>query len=459
MQKVRLDDGTLLDPADVAVREKDDYSDGNYSFAQIKGKYSGVFTIGRYEQTSNLISLSVSSEEKLIATSLVGLYAGTIKKLKFKCQCDSAFTMTFGIGNIDQRNWGLISRTFTANVSNGDNELDVSAQIDKGERLFIIANSASSAVNANIYKGDTGIHYESQESEIVMSLANGYIAISYIVDGLKYTSDSGFVSKSDFENFKSDINATIDGITLDKLFIASPNETLYKLSVTNEGTIQTVAVPTLGKILIMGNSYDISSYSPPVWWGDFGMAASRKENDWKHTLIRQLRNDNNVVCNFRKSALMNWETRWTTFDYSTLDDALSETYILVIIRIGENNTDTDYTRVQSRMETLLQYVITKLGTSVPIIVGGALRIRTAQNPYLQAACGEFDNVTYVDMTPAGQVTPFAAGLNQRVFGDDEVWHTISESTMADAVAGHPGDTVMAKMAELLYPVVVNKLSI
>lgn len=464
------DESDELDASNVGMGVDEKISDGSYSLAKINGYYSGQFKLGNALHNSNFISLSINDGDKLIATSIVGSYAGKITHLHFYCSCETNFNLTLGIGNIDQRNWGLISRTFVVEVVNGENNIDISQTIEEDERLFVIANSASTSANAKLYTGDTGIHSESNDGDITMSPVSGYVAIEYSISGNRILSDSQLATLTQLSEVSATLNDKIQDINLGNLFIQSPNNNYFRLTISNEGVLTPVAVPVQGDILIMGNSYDVHGIMSGVWWGDFGMAASRKENDWKHQLLTKLRKNDNLIYSFTKQLLADWETTWNKTD-DTVEDifnyndttlpALAGTpnYSMVIIRIGENNSDTNYERVQLRMKNLLQYIRTKVGNDVPIVLGGCVKIRTEQNPSFIAAANEVPDVTYVDMTPAGLIVPFAAGLDYKVLGDDGVWHTISESTQASAVAEHPNDMVFAKMAELLYPVVVEKLGI
>lgn len=432
----------------------------SYENRMIDGYEEGTFAFGDALQTASYAQLT---DGKLLYVPLVGNYTGKITKLSFHCICDSSFVLTIGTGIVDQRKWGLVYATTTINVSNGLNEVDVDINIGAGERLFFVGTAESATANAKLCVASVGYHQEST-NDITMDWAAGEILARYTIVG-RLNVDTTLATKTSVESLGqvvSNIGDAVNNLSINGLFVTSPNETYYRIKVANDGTLSTEAVPVQGKILIMGNSYDVHDYVAGLWWGDFGMAASRKENDWKHTLLRKLRNEDNLIYNFRKQTLANWETKgWgdkPAFDYSTLDAALNDTYSMVIIRVGENSLDTDLASIQNRTETLLDYIISKLGSSVPILWGGCVKIRTLQNPAFQAACQGYANVTYVDMEPAGQLPTFQAGLDWRVFGDDGVWHTVSESSMASSVAGHPNDSVFAKMAELFYPVVLDKLT-
>ncbi len=430
-----------------------------------KGYISGLFDTGvEYLEQTSTISLGIETpgNEKLFVVPVVGTYSGKIVRIRMKVNSSATYVQVFGIGTIDQRGWGLIRYRFEKNVNNGYNDLLCDADINKGEVLFLIANSNSSSVSASIIVDTKGYHYESEEGAITMEKSVGALCVAYTVEGKQHTVPM-FASQNDLSAVSesiSNIKESLSSLMLDNLKIKSPNDTYFKLAVANDGTLSAVEIPLAGKILVMGNSYDVHDYVPGLWWGDFGMAASRKENDWKHLLLARLLREENLLYGFNKQPIAHWETTYpyTDFDYTTLDAAFDgETYALIVIRIGENNQNhTEYSDSYNKVLALINYIRTK--SNAPIIFGGALKYGVANNAAYQAAVETFENTTYVDMTPAGQVSPFAAGLDYRVFGDDGQWHTISESSMAEAVAGHPNDYVMQAMSNILYPIVLEKLT-
>lgn len=436
-------------------------SSGSVAYELSTGYKYGEYVIGKQDNTySGTLELSTAGTQKLIALPISADYDGIIKKITLDIATSASFTLTLGIGQIDQRKWGLVRKTFTAYVSNGTNTIYPDEAIYKGERLFVICNSASNS--ASIIADTTqGIYYISTTDDSIEMIAQkGVPSLAFVIEGKRYV-DSPVASANSFADLQADVS-TIESEMRDKKlnnnYLISENDHYFKLIVSDSGALSTEEIIPQGKLLIMGNSYDVHDYVPGLWWGDFGMAASRKENDWKHIVLSRLLNENGMLYSFTKQTLAVWETTWQNFDYTTLDTALSDTYSCIIIRIGENNTDPDQTENQSRMSALLSYINMKTGGSVPIVVGGAVKHRTENNAAFKTAVDGVTNATWVDMESAGEITPFNAGLDYKVYGDDKKRHTISESSMAKSVAYHPNDNVQAAMANLLYPVVLEKLT-
>lgn len=104
---------------------------------------------------------------------------------------------------------------------------------------------------------------------------------------------------------------------------------------SNEGTSN---VPQINpkKCIVLGNSitlHGINSY----WWGEWGMAASTRENDFVHKLESKINSRGlNYVCT--PVNIANWETSLdlNSVNFSALKIA---DYDVVVIRLGENISD------------------------------------------------------------------------------------------------------------------------
>ena len=93
------------------------------------------------------------------------------------------------------------------------------------------------------------------------------------------------------------------------------------------------------KVLFVGNSITRHGYKADIgWYGDWGMAASCKENDYVHKTVDMLREKYGEI-DFFVAQAAEWER-----NYERTSEVLSESYSkardfgadIVIIRIGEN---------------------------------------------------------------------------------------------------------------------------
>lgn len=90
-------------------------------------------------------------------------------------------------------------------------------------------------------------------------------------------------------------------------------------------------------VVILGNSIVWHSPAPDIgWYGDWGMAASAKDSDFVHLLIRDIhQKDTSVVVKFRNIA--DFERGFDTYQLSNLDSIRNPD--MLILKISENVKD------------------------------------------------------------------------------------------------------------------------
>jgi len=112
------------------------------------------------------------------------------------------------------------------------------------------------------------------------------------------------------------------------------------------------------RILIVGNSITRHGKKPEIGWNyDFGMAASREENDFVHLLARMVnRNADSAFFMIRQAAT--WECGFTAPD--VLDDFSTERAFdpdILIFRLGENvPKNTDPTQYAEALEAFVNHI-------------------------------------------------------------------------------------------------------
>lgn len=91
------------------------------------------------------------------------------------------------------------------------------------------------------------------------------------------------------------------------------------------------------KILFLGNSITRHGKAENLgWYGDWGMAASRKENDYVHKLISRLERDDKRV-SFCIANMSEWErSRDTSLLETRYGQAKQFGADIVVVRLGEN---------------------------------------------------------------------------------------------------------------------------
>jgi len=193
------------------------------------------------------------------------------------------------------------------------------------------------------------------------------------------------------------------------------------------------------KILVLGNSitiHPIVSY----WWGEWGMAASVRENDFVHRLQSKIRLVN-PDCEITPVNISAWEQAHTTYDKSNLDTYFTTPPNLVILRIGENVSDlTDF---DISIQGLIDYVKLK-APSANIVMTGTFFAYAAMNVLLSTAAIA-NGLPYTELSslriPANQ-----SSIGATVYDEDGNPHLVN----SNGVAQHPNDAGMDAIADKIY---------
>jgi hypothetical protein len=141
-------------------------------------------------------------------------------------------------------------------------------------------------------------------------------------------------------------------------FSSSRNETIKK---SNPNIIKTVVV--------LGNSIVLHSPSPELgWYGDWGMAASARDSDFVHLLIRDIHTkDTSVVVKFMNIA--DFERGFDSYNMSILDSLRNPD--MLIMKISENVNDKKALEDNfiSYYDKLVKYIAPE-DKSIKVIVDG-----------------------------------------------------------------------------------------
>ena len=205
------------------------------------------------------------------------------------------------------------------------------------------------------------------------------------------------------------------------------------------------------KVLFLGNSitkHPIVDY----WWGVWGMAASRKENDYVHKVMAALREDV-PGSKFAAINIASWERDFnydlsTLFANSILDDleeesdepVLDENTDLIVIRVGENTLDNN--RFEEALGALVDYV-SEIAPDARIVITNQFW----PNYVRDIACYNVavsKGATFVSINQFGNAT-YQERIGNYVYGDDGNLHMINHV----GVAGHPSDLGMQAIANAI----------
>lgn len=199
-----------------------------------------------------------------------------------------------------------------------------------------------------------------------------------------------------------------------------------------------------------GDSYDYLAIGNSItwhricdyWWNENGMAATKKENDYYHLVLKGLderyEKINSEVINF---------IQWETLSYdrsetlSLIDNYLSNKIDLITIQLGENVTDTS--TFESDLLYFVQYVKEKAPETQIIIIGNTWKNDIIENAKMNVA--KLEKVDYIDLKEIQDNEEYRNKLGDIVYDKDGNSHAINY----DAVAAHPNDKAMSYIAEKL----------
>jgi hypothetical protein len=203
--------------------------------------------------------------------------------------------------------------------------------------------------------------------------------------------------------------------------------------------ITTTPFKAYKNVIHFGNSICKHPILTGIWWGEWGMAATIRDNDYVHKFLSFLKLIN---INATSDALniTAWETNYATFNKSTLDSYLVDKD-LIILRLGENVTY--YTDFQNQYKILIQYIQSK-APNADIILGGQFWTNATKETAMQNVAIEL-GLPFVSVKHLDSAT-YKQSIGGIVHGDDGLTHTITDS----GVASHPNDLGMQKIAEALF---------
>lgn len=345
--------------------------------------------------------------------------------------------MRFGIGFIDQRNWAIIRDEFSLKVVSGTqtiNVLDKNLTINDGELIFVFLDDANAApmFSPGTQEGHDLMLYNDQTADAALfrlaTTYGGYITLSWTVDTIN--SDL-FATKPEVQKVNNDLKIVNEAIIQTNSKLGTAIDYLgnrYDLRVV-DGVV--IPIPMrYKKALVIGNSITKHPIKEGVWWGVWGMAATKKEFDLVSTLEKGLKViDDSATAEGFNVAL--WERNFNTDKDALFNGVLAPDTDLVIFRLGENVIDL--VNFESAFDELVSYTISKCPKAKFVITG--VFWTKAEKDIAMSNIAEKYGITFVKMsdldTPENKIK-----VGDVVWGDDGLEHTITQSS---GVAGHPNN--------------------
>jgi hypothetical protein len=350
------------------------------------------------------------------------------------------------ICTIDQNDYLIVRDSFLVAVTNGVCDIDVSArniEIMQGEYIFF--DPADGTINP--YFG-----IDTTFAPKTISTWDGGDTIIIRQDGVVW--DIGWSIKTHTPSYLELVQEAVtmqDEINTNAVNIAnlqnnrkyyiedSATGMTYLLGVRN-GAINLVPMQ-FSKALVLGNSITKHGIAEGVWYGVWGMAATKPEYDFVHVIEEGLKvKDANAECVGVNIAA--WERDFSTNLATLIGDALTSSTDLVVIRLGENVPSGNVSSFQSALGNLVDYIYS-ISPNAKVVITTMYWANTSKDAAIAGAA----NAKHIDLIPINQfgITAYEESVGHYVYGADNAIHEITNN----GVANHPSNVGMAAIANAI----------
>lgn len=357
-----------------------------------------------------------------------------------------AQTVDFVVAKVDQNNVVIpgvkvegIELVAGVNILSYYNLAQSPLPIKQGERLFVLQHEANGIPYMD-KEGSSYIYASNISNPVISSVGGRQLDFRYIIQ-YKAAINPQIPNRQDFDKLASRVDTLLGDNTAIPIY--SPDGSKWYIRVKNDGSVYAER-NTFSKLCIIGNSITLHGITD-YWWGEWGMAATKRENDYAHLILKQAQKGN-PACSLDYFNFSAWETATTSEERTALlpqylDEHLALNPDCVIIRLCENIQPAGTSTLQQDYQALLQYVKSKVPTA-KIFCGGSFWPAADKDARIAAACAaegvSFSYQSQLD-TPEN-----CSAIGTQVYGDDGSWHSIDN----EGVASHPGDKGMQAIADI-----------
>lgn len=215
-------------------------------------------------------------------------------------------------------------------------------------------------------------------------------------------------------------------------------------SCSNKNQTNTDKNVNIKKWVAVGNSitwHPVNEY----WWGEYGMAATKPENDFVHVLNRKFQASSGTDVSFKIAWCVDWERNHNGYDLKYFDSFFNGDEDLIVIRIGENVTSLD--NYESDFKSLVQY-LKSLAPNARVVVSGifmsASTDREAKEK-IQQNIAISENCIWLPINHL-DTKENRNSVGTKVLGKDGLLHRIDNQTVAD----HPNDEGMIEISDAIF---------
>ena len=392
-------------------------------------KYNLGTTVTNYGSTTNNTPIGNLTADRYYILKVPHTQPLYVESIKVKSQ---GGLMHFVIGKLDQIEKVIEEESFSVNTSFGINTIPINKVLKVGSYLGIktpgvIPDLQIPKINDYTFEA---IGYTSPIAATNYNLAIELKTIEYIpvIDPVAKMTDI------------DELNTKIDAIVIPKnTIIYSPNGSKFKIEVSNSGLLSTKQVGNYTRILHFGNSilrHPITSF----WWGDWGMAASKKEFDYASQFLNKIQQTLPTATSEQYNIAL-WEQNPSTYDKANFDPYFASNPNLVVVRLGENVVwNTDF---KNQFRLLIEYFMSKAPTAT-FLIGGTFWYSPEKDSDMKDIADE-KGITFATMQ--GLETP-----QNKSFVGDIVYDAANNPHTVDnqGVADHPNNAGMLAIATRLF---------
>lgn len=388
---------------------------------------------GTYNRYTNTFLCSIDSP---------CLEDGIITKIRGKWI--SAGNAKFYIGFIDQNGYVIVRDSFTVAVGSGDNTVDVSSRnisLYKDEYLFFSGQDSIKpyfVIDTSVTPKGSGAsvdnRYGVRQDGVCWNF--GWTVKTHKESFNELVEEMGEVKKQVQTN-----SANIAELQNNKKYYIEDSATgmNYQITVRN-GNI--VLVPMqFSNALVLGDSITSHGIASGVWYGVWGMAATKPEYDFVHVLEEGLQaKDNNAVCDCVNIAA--WEKNFSTSLATLIGNKLTSETDFVVIRLGENVPNANVSGFATALGNLVDYIYS-ISPNAKVVITGVFWVNSSKENQIVAAASakgiDYIRLDYLDNSA------YKESLGHYVYGDDNQIHEITNS----GVANHPNNIGMLRIANAI----------
>tara|TARA_R110002167_G_scaffold76125_2_gene212187 strand:+ start:208 stop:900 length:693 start_codon:yes stop_codon:yes gene_type:complete len=198
------------------------------------------------------------------------------------------------------------------------------------------------------------------------------------------------------------------------------------------------------KVLFLGNSITLHGPKPDIGWeGNWGMAASAKEKDYVHLVLKAIAQQTGKTPESMVVNIAAFERQFESYDIaSELEQELAFKPDLVIVAIGENVPELSTEQLQAAFRSSMTKLLISLKQSSDpdIVVRGCFWGNRFKDQILEETCKQVGG-------------RFASAYTLGV--DEANYARLEREFTHQGVAAHPGDRGMQAIADVIVKAIAN----